>query len=59
MRLRTRPVLFARLFVDAATTRPFLRDLLCQRRASEPRTSPADRIMKESEVVVAPLPRAA
>jgi hypothetical protein len=36
MRLRSRPVLFARLFVDAVTTRPFLRELLEQRRAGEP-----------------------
>ncbi|HEY8380445.1 MAG TPA: hypothetical protein VIK91_28375 [Nannocystis sp.] len=57
MRLRTRPVLFARLFVDAATTRPFLRDLLDQRRAGEPALEP----VKDGDNHDAPpaLPRAA
>lgn len=39
MRLRCRPLLFSRVFVDAATTRPFLRDLLELRRAAEPVTA--------------------
>ncbi|MCY1067646.1 hypothetical protein OV090_23060 [Nannocystis sp. RBIL2] len=38
MRLRSRPALFTRVFVDAATTRPLLHDLLEQRRAAEPLT---------------------
>ncbi|PCC70906.1 hypothetical protein SAMN02745121_02627 [Nannocystis exedens] len=38
MRLRSRPALFCRVFVDAATTRPLLRELLEQRRAAEPLT---------------------
>jgi hypothetical protein len=38
MRLRSRPALFTRVFVDAATTRPLLRELLEQRRAAEPVT---------------------
>jgi len=38
MRLRSRPALFTRVFVDAATTRPLLRDLLEQRRAAQPVT---------------------
>lgn len=36
MRLRSRPLLFTRVFVEAATTRPLLRALLEQRRAGEP-----------------------
>jgi hypothetical protein len=57
MRLRSRPVQFARLFADAATSRPFLCDLLAQRRAGEPtKVQPAS-----PEIVTEPaaLPRAA
>lgn len=57
MRLRSRPVLFARLFVDAVTTRQFLRDLLEARRASEPATSAA--AAGDGETGAAALPRAA
>jgi len=41
MRLRSRPLLFARVFADAATARPFLRDLLELRRVAEPVQPPA------------------
>lgn len=36
MRLRSRPLLFARVFADAVTTRPLLSALLEMRRAGEP-----------------------
>lgn len=58
MRLRSRPVLFARMFVDAATTRPFLNGLLEQRRAAEPRPLPCDAQDREPDAP-AGLPRAA
>jgi len=35
-----RPVLFARIFVDAVITRPLLRTLLEQRRAVRPTAAP-------------------
>lgn len=35
MRLRSRPLLFARIFADCVTTRPLLRALLEQRRAAD------------------------
>ncbi len=40
MRLRSRPLLFARVFADAVTTRPMLSALLAQRRAGEPAAPP-------------------
>lgn len=40
MRLRSRPLLFARVFADAVTTRPLLSALLEQRRAGEPAAAP-------------------
>ncbi|MDC0718545.1 hypothetical protein [Nannocystis bainbridge] len=51
MRLRSRPALFTRVFVDAVTTRPLLRELLEQRRAAEPVT--------REQAAPAELPRAA
>lgn len=58
MRLRSRPVQFARLFADAATLRPFLRELLAQRRAGEPLTTPDTDDMTQDSAAPA-LPRAA
>ncbi|MBZ5715415.1 hypothetical protein K7C98_39790 [Nannocystis pusilla] len=52
MRLRSRPALFTRVFVDAATTRPLLRELLEQRRAAEP-------VTREPATNPAALPQAA
>lgn len=40
MRLRSRPILFARVLAEVATTRPFMRALLEQRRAGEPVPGP-------------------
>lgn len=40
MRLRSRPLLFARVFADAVTTRPMLSALLALRRAGEPAAPP-------------------
>ncbi len=40
MRLRSRPLLFARVFADAVTTRPLLSALLEMRRAGEPAAPP-------------------
>lgn len=57
MRLRSRPALFTRVFVDAATTRPLLRVLLEQRRAAGPITAqPAPPATVPSPL---PLPHAA
>jgi hypothetical protein len=43
MRLRSRPLLFARTLVDFATTRPLLQALLEQRRAGREQERAAER----------------
>lgn len=58
MRLRTRPILFARLLADAATTRPFMRALLEQRRAGELDCEPVV-APPAPPAVLRPIPRAA
>lgn len=58
MRLRSRPQLFARIFVEAVTTRPLLNTLLKQRHASEPAPPPTPEAAVEV-LVTPPLQEAA
>lgn len=57
MRLRTQPQLFARVFVDAVTTRPLMRALLTQRRAGS-KASPDEALAAREPEFVASVPEA-
>ncbi len=55
MRLRTQPQLFARVFVDAVTTRPLMRALLTQRRACS-KASPDEALVAREPEFAARVP---